>query len=156
MVLPTADVEVNLKTAEGAKAVIEGRTAVPFKTFVQLVLQRKVMALFKDWSESKLIVDAELLTSLASAPQDNQENRNQVVLVTMATGVLLGIFAFATLQLGLLYLDVILTKKELGILVGGFAGLGILLYAFSKAQRVSRAQKITDSMEKLTAMISKK
>ncbi|HCI03610.1 TPA: hypothetical protein DE059_01655, partial [Candidatus Peribacteria bacterium] len=67
---PTPDLEVKVKE-EKMKAIIEGRTAVPFKTFVGLVLQRKVFPLFKKWGDEPVIINSELLTTLASAAQDS-------------------------------------------------------------------------------------
>ena len=100
--MPTVpDLEVEVKT-ESSKAVITGKTSVPFRTFVGLVLQRKVLQLFKDWGEEPVILSSSLLTNLASAPQDSQENKAHLVTVTLGVGVLLGIFFLAALQAGLL------------------------------------------------------
>ena len=57
------------------RAVIEGKTGVPFKTFVALVLQRKVTGLFQEYGNRPVIVESEMLTRLASAPQDNPQNQ---------------------------------------------------------------------------------
>ena len=106
------DVEVSLRS-DGTKAVIEGKTVVPFKTFVMLVIQRKVTALFKDWGTAPVVIDAELLTSLAGAPQDNQENKVNLVLVTLGIGVIMGVLAFAVLQFALLTINISMGQQEL-------------------------------------------
>ena len=103
--------DAKLKTDQG-RAIVEGKTAVPFKTFVQLVLQRKVIQLFKDWGKDPVIIDSELLTSLASAPGDSQENREQLVMVTLGVGVLAGVFVMSLMQLALAPWDIILTLQQ--------------------------------------------
>ena len=92
--------DAKLKTDHG-KAIVEGKTAVPFKTFVGLVLHRKVLSLFKQWGKEPVIIDSELLTDLASAQQDSQENKEQLVTVTLGVGVLAGVFVLAIAQIAL-------------------------------------------------------
>jgi len=150
-----ADLEVDIKPGD-TKAVIEGKTSVSFKTFVSLVLQRKVMTLFKNWGDDPVVVSSELLTGLASAPQDSQENRSQLVLVTLGTGILAGIFALAVLQSILLALDIRLEQRELLIIAGSLFGLAILASLLSKMKRGNRSEKLVETMEKLTTLISKK
>lgn len=149
-----ADLQVDIRN-ERSKAVIEGKTSVPFKTIVQLILQRKVLTLFKNWGDEPVIINSDLLTSLASAPQDSQENRAQLVLVTLGTGVLVGVFAFAILQIALLPWGIHLEQKELLIIAGGLVGLALLVGALSRVQRKNRSQKIADAMERITNMLSK-
>ncbi|MEI8230827.1 MAG: hypothetical protein WCG83_06880 [Candidatus Peregrinibacteria bacterium] len=154
--MPTVpDLEVEVKT-ESSKAVITGKTSVPFRTFVGLVLQRKVLQLFKDWGEEPVILSSSLLTNLASAPQDSQENKAHLVTVTLGVGVLLGIFFLAALQAGLLFLHVSLGMREYLLIVGGFAGIGILAVMLQKMQGISRGQKIADTMEKVAGFLSRK
>ena len=105
------DLEVDISSGEN-RAIVEGKTTVPFKTFVALILQRKVTALFKDWGDKPVIVDSELLTHLASAQQDTRENTTHLVLVTLGVGMLAGIFAFSILQFVLLVGGVTLGLKE--------------------------------------------
>lgn len=149
------DVEVSLRS-DGTKAVVEGKTVVPFKTFVMLVIQRKVTALFKDWGTAPVVMDAELLTSLAGAPQDNQENRVNLVLVTLGIGILGGIFAFAVLQFALLTINISLGKMELAILAGGLVAVAAVMWMLSKVRVRGGGQKVLDSMEKAAALLSKK
>lgn len=149
------DVEVSLRS-DGTKAIVEGKTVVPFKTFVMLVIQRKVTALFKDWGTAPVVVDAELLTSLAGAPQDNQENRIHLVLVTLGIGVITGVLAFAILQFTLLTINISMGKQELAILAGGLVGVGLVGSILSKVQLRGGGQRVLDSMEKAAALLSKR
>ncbi len=150
------DIEVEIKAGD-SKAVIAGKTSVSFKTFVMLVLQRKVTTLFKEWGSDAVIVSSELLTGLASAPQDSQENKSQLVLTTMGTGVLAGIFILAALQLVLLVaLEITLNTRELLIVVGGLLGLAILAAALMKIKRKNKSEKLLETMEKLSGLLSKK
>ncbi|MBU0766271.1 hypothetical protein KKF55_00590 [Patescibacteria group bacterium] len=154
MQLKSPDLEVKLRE-ERNRTVIEGKTSVPFKTFVALILQRKIIPLFKDWGDEPVIVNSELLTSIASASQDSQENRTQVVIVTLGVGVLTGVFAFAIAQSLLMVTGITLGQKELLIIAGGLVGLSLLASALSKVQRGNRAQKVTDKMEKVASLLSK-
>lgn len=151
------DIEVQIKAGD-SKAVIAGKTSVSFKTFVMLVLQRKVTMLFKDWGDDSIIMSSELLTGLASAPQDSQENKSQLVLTTMGTGVLLGIFVLAALQLILLAspLDFAFNMRELLIITGGLLGIAFLATILIKMKRRNKSEKLLETMEKLSSMLSKK
>jgi len=149
------DLEIELRT-ESSKAVITGKTAVPFRTFVGLVLQRKVFQLFKQWDKEPVIISSELLTQLASAPQDSQENRAHLVLVTLAVGICGGIFLMALLQVILAIGKIQLGLQELALIVGGLAGIAILLMLLARIQRMGRGQKIADSMERVAGFLSKK
>ena len=154
MPIKTPDLEVKLKTEE-AKAIIEGKTPVPFKTLVALILQRKVIPLFKKWGDEPIIINSELLTSIASAPQDSQENRNHLVLVTLGVGVLVGVFCFSIFQFLLQSFGFALGRTELiaiCILLVGVAGMTSVLM---KVQRKSRAQKIADTMERVAGLLGK-
>lgn len=155
---PTTDngeLEVRFKPDSG-KAVIEGKTVVPFQAFIALILQRKVTNLLKTWSKAPIIVDSELLTSLASAPQDSQENRANVVLVSMITGVLAGVTVFAVVQIGLLLLKFPLGYKELGTIVGSVAFLLLLVISMMKGQKKPKGEKLMEMMEKAAGLVGKK
>ena len=154
MQLKSPDLEVKLKE-EKTRAVIEGKTPIPFKTFVALVLQRKIIPLFKKWGEEPVILNSELLTSIASAPQDTQENRAHLVLVTLGVGVLTGIFILAVAQITLLALGITLAQKELLLIAGGLVALAILVSILGRLQGRNRAQKIADKMEKVASLLSK-
>lgn len=146
--------DAKLKTDQG-RAIVEGKTAIPFKTFVGLILQRKVFNLFKTWGKEPIIVDSELLTDLASAPQDNQENKEQLVRVSMGTGVIAGVFVLSVTQAVLLIFDQVLWQEDHLILSGSLFGLAVLAYLLSKTKKKGRGQKMTDAMEKVAGMVSK-
>ncbi|OIO54345.1 hypothetical protein AUJ46_03335 [Candidatus Peregrinibacteria bacterium CG1_02_54_53] len=151
----TADLEIELKT-ESSRAVITGKTSVPFRTFVGLVLQRKVFQLFKQWDKEPVILSSELLTQLASAPQDSQENRTHLVVVTLGMGTLFGIFIFALGQAVLSALGFEIGSSELMLIDGGLVGLAILAVVLARLQRITRGQRIADTMERAAQFLSKK
>ncbi len=149
------ELEVDIDNTSG-KAVIEGRTPVPFKTFVSLILQRKVQTLFKRNSDDPVIVSSELLTALASAPQDKQEDRGKLVLVTFGVGILVGVFASIVFFLGLMLLKIQPEMKDLGIALGVIAGIAVLAMLLQKSQKKSGfTEKLYESMEKVTDLVSK-
>lgn len=146
--------DAKLKTDQG-RAVVEGKTAVPFKTFVGLVLQRKVLGLFKDWGKEPVIIDSELLTDLASAPQDNQENVDHIIMVTLGVGILTGVFLLAILQIALVPWGVKLTAGNLLAVAGTIFGLALVTWMLSRVKRKSKGHKLSDTMEKIAGMVSK-
>ena len=149
------EVEVDIAST-GGKAVIEGKTAVPFKTFVSLILQRKVQSLFKTSQEEPVIVGAELLTKLASAPEDKQEDRSKLIMVTFFTGLIGGIFISAAILLGLALFDYRPDNKDLLIVLGAIGVVFIIVLAMQKTKKKSPfAEKLQESMEKMTDMISR-
>ena len=154
MVIKHADVEVDIKPGD-TKAVIEGKTSVPFKKFIALILQRKVTTLFKDWGEAPVIVNSELLTGLASAPQDSQENKSQLILVTLGVGVLVGIFASAITQIILISFGIAVGLKELMMVAGGLVALAILANILGRIQRKKRPERIVEAMERAAKLLSK-
>ncbi len=149
------ELEVHFKPETG-KAVIEGKTVVPFQSFVALILQRKVTNMLKTWGKTPIIVDSELLTGLASAPQDSQENRANLVLVSIVAGVLGGVTGFALIQLGLLAVQFPLGYKELGTVVGSVAFLLILVVSMMKGQKKPKGEKLVEVMEKAAGLMGKK
>ncbi|TSC80509.1 MAG: hypothetical protein G01um101425_163 [Candidatus Peregrinibacteria bacterium Gr01-1014_25] len=148
------EIEVQVRPDTG-KAVIEGKTAVPFQSFVTLVLQRKVLQMTKQWGREPIVVNSELLTHLASAPQDSVENRSHLVTVSIGVGVVGGVFASAVALLALQEFGIQPGRMEFGIVVGGIAALGILLVALMKARRVRRGEKLIDAVESLSAFLGK-
>lgn len=152
---PDSDIEVQFKPESG-KAVIEGRTTVPFQSFVALILQRKVTGLLKTWGKHAVIVESELLTSLASAPQESQENRSNIILVSIIAGVLIGIAGLAAIQIALLFSDITLSYRELGIIVGSIVLVVALLAVMMKAQRKPKGEKLVETMESVAGFLSSK
>src|SRR3990167_3993323 len=125
------ETEVQFKPEIG-KAVIEGKTTVPFQSFVTLVLQRKVLSLFKTWGKHSVIVDSELLTSMASAPQDSQENKSHMILVALLLGIVVGVAFFGVIQILLLLIDTPLGMRELLLIVGSILAMVILAMSVMK------------------------
>ena len=148
------ELEVSFKPETG-KAVIEGKTAVPFQAFVQLVLQRKVQTLFKDHGKQPVIVGSEMLTRLASAPQDSQENRGHLVLVSIGLGAVGGVAVFSAVQLVLLLAEFPLTWKEHAIIVGCIAGVAILGAILMRIQQMPKSDKFTESVESVARFLGK-
>lgn len=148
------ELEVHFKPETG-RAVIEGKTVVPFQSFVALILQRKVTNMFKGWGKSPIIVDSELLTGLASAPQDSQQNLSNLVLVSIVAGILVGIAGFALVQMLLLSGQIVLGYKELGTIVGSIALLVVLLLLMMKGQKKPKGEKLVETMEKVAGFLKK-
>ncbi len=149
------ELEVEIGTTTN-KAIIEGKTAVPFKTFVSLILQRKVQVLFKRNSDDPIIVGSELLTALASAPQDRQEDRAKLVLVTLGVGIIAGIFFSAVVLIILMLLRVMPSLQDLIIVVGVIAGISILASLLGRAQKKpALSEKIYEGMEKVSNFIGR-
>lgn len=149
------ELEVHFKQDTG-KAVIEGKTVVPFQAFVALILQRKVTTLLKTWGKNPVIVESELLTSLASAPQDSQENRANLILVSLVAGALAGITCFAAVQLVLLLINIPLGYRELGVIVGSVATLVLMLWIAIKSPKKAKGEKLVETMEKVSSLLSAK
>ncbi|MBT3293381.1 hypothetical protein HN512_00395 [Candidatus Peregrinibacteria bacterium] len=148
------DIEVDLNI-EGSRAIIEGKTSVPFQAFVKLILQRKISNLFKTHSEEPIIVESSLLTSIASAPNDSPENRAHLVLVTLGVGILVGVFISSVAIVALYSLNISFGRKEaliVAIVLLGIAGLTAIL---AKTKQKNRTQKIADAMERVASMLSK-
>lgn len=152
---PNSELEMQVKPDSG-KVIIEGKTVVPFQSFVALILQRKVTGMFKTWGKHPVIIESELLTSLASAPQDSVENKANLILVSILTGVLIGVTGFSAVQLGLLFIKIPLQVKELSIIVGSVGVLVLLMFLMMKSQRKAKSEKLVDTMEKVSSFLSKK
>lgn len=147
-----SDLEVQFKPDSG-KAVIEGKTTIPFQSFVTLVLQRKVMTLMKAWGKHAVIIDSELLTSMASAPQESRENVQNLILVTLVTGALGGVGVFAAIQALLSFLHVGLTWKEQLLIAGSILMLAVLLGVAMKLRKLPRGEKLTETMEGIAGLL---
>lgn len=150
-----SDVEVDIDNT-GGKAVIEGKTSVPFKTFVSLILQRKVQTLFKKCQDEPVIVSSELLTALASAPDDKQEDRGKLVLVTIGVGAIVGVFATIAAFVLFMLFDIHPEMKDLLIALGAIAFIAIVVVMLQGGQKKSGfKEKLYESMEKVTDLVTK-
>ena len=151
----SGDVKVSLKTPQGEQAVIEGRTGVPFGTFVKLILKRKVQTLFKDWQEEPVIISSELLTKIASAPEDTHEDRSKVILTALVIGLCFGLFA-ASVTLILLYMAGV--ELGMGELLSGLVVLLLIAFAVYTATRLhtlKAKQQIIEKVEQVADVFSK-
>lgn len=151
---PHKPVEVAIKVDQ-QRAIVEGKTTVPFQSFVTLILQRKVLPLIKQWGREPVIVNSELLAGLASAPQDSTENRTKLLLVTLGIGIVLGIFILSSVQLALSLLRVSLRQRELLLLAGGILGFAVLTALLGRIQRTKRNDRIEETIEKIASMLPK-
>lgn len=147
------DVEVQLRTENG-KTIIDGRTPVPFQSLVGLILQRKVSTMFKKWGNDPVVVTSELLTQLASAPQDSRENRTKLITVTLGVGMVAGVFGFGVVLLVLDAARIQLTQQNLLWLCGGILAVGGVGAAMAKLQRNKKGERLVETMEKITGMFS--
>ena len=154
LLTPQKPVEVSLKIDQ-QRAVVEGKTSVPFQTFITLVLQRKVLPLMKQWGKEPVILNSELLAGLASAPQDSVENRTKLLLVTLGLGTVLGVFLLSSAQLTLTFLNTSLQQREFLIISGGILGLALLTATLGRLQRAPRNDKIEETIEKIASMLPK-
>ncbi len=147
------ELEVQLRQENG-KTVIEGRTPIPFQSLVALILQRKVGTLYKTWGKDPVVVTSELLTQLASAPQDSHENRTKLLTVTLGVGILFGVFCFGIVLLLLNYRGIAVTQQGLLWLCGGILAVGLVGWWVTKLQRNKQGERLIEAMEKITGMFS--
>jgi hypothetical protein len=148
------ELEVSFKPETG-KAVIEGKTAIPFQSFVTLILQRKVQLLFKEHAKEPVVINSDLLTRLASAPQDSRENTGHLVLVSIGLGAVGGVAVFSAVQLVLMLSDFTLGVKEHAIILGCIAGVALLGALLMYVQKMPKSDKLTDSVENIARFLGK-
>lgn len=154
MPTPQKSVEVNI-SQENGKAVIQGKTSIPFKMFVSLILQRRVQTLFKDHQNEPVIIGSDLLTTLASAPDDRQEDRGKLVTITLGVGALIGVFISCAALIVLTLLDVQPTVTDFSIVLAVLLGVCLIGMVVQRAQGASMKQKVYDQMERISDMLSK-
>ncbi len=148
--------DVEVETDDGGRVIIEDKTSVPFKTFVSLILQRKVQSVFKKCQDEPVIVSSELLTAIASAPEDKQEDKTKLVLVTMGAGVIVGVFLSVVLLVSLMLFDVHPEMQDLLITLGALVFVGIVVIIMMKSQKKTGfKEKLYESMEKVTDLIAR-
>ncbi len=147
-----SDLEVPLKS-DPVRAIVEGKTAVSFQSLVGLVLQRKVLGLFKQWGKEPVILSSELLTAIAGTPQDNADNRQKLVLVTLGAGIVLGVFSACVVGLILAFLKVPLGVREFGIVAGSIALVAVIVWLLMQVQGKSSAEQVTEAMEKVAGFL---
>lgn len=151
----STDLEVDI-TSESVKTFIKGKTGVPFKTLVKLILQRKVTVLFERWGQDSIVISSELLTDLASAPQDNEDNRQHLMLVTFGCGIFVGLFLFSVVQLILLLGKIQLNLGNLITIIASMLVLAGLGWALMRSRQRQKSTKFYDTIEKIATIIPKK
>ncbi|MCK5019928.1 MAG: hypothetical protein KAS32_22930 [Candidatus Peribacteraceae bacterium] len=146
------DLEVDLRL-DGSKAIIEGKTTVPFKTFVQLILQRKMPNIVKENTDEPIILSSKLLTDLAAAPDDNREDQAHTILITLGVGVLAGVLLFSLLMVIFQLFNISFGQKEFLIVIGVLFGLIVLASATLKIKKRKKTQKVADYMEQISSLL---
>ncbi len=151
----TGDVQVTLKSAQGEKAVIEGKTSIPFGSFVKLVLKRKVQTL-RDFQEEPIILSSPLLTHLASAPEDSHEDRSKVILTALVIGFCFGMFltAFTLVFSSLLGIEIGVGELLTGLVV--LLAVALAIYASMKISSHKMKQQLIEKVEEIAGLFAKK
>ena len=149
------DVQVSLKIPEGGRAVIEGKTGVPFGVFVKLILKKKVQALFKDWQEEPVIIPSSLLTHLASAPEDRQEDRSKVILTALVIGFAFGMFLTAVTIVVSSTFGLEIGSRELLAGMGVLLALAVIVVAAMKIHTHKARQQLVEQIEQIADIFSK-
>lgn len=135
--------------------VVEGKTTVPFQSFVKLVLQRKVDQLFRQWRNEPLIMSSDLLTTLANAPQESGDDKGRTVLTGLVLGVGFGIFLSAVALLLLTVANVTVGVRELAAVIGVFLVIALLLQASLQMSAREKRQKLVEKIEKVSSVIGR-
>ena len=154
--LKKRDVQLPLREPdEEESAIVEGKTSIPFSTFVQLVLKKKVMSLFKEWGDDPIIFSSVLLTKIANCPQDTTEDKNKIILTAMTLGLCLGV-AFTMLGILVLWtLGVDIGQKELLVATAALLVVGSAVFASMRIHTSKHIQKLTEHVENVSEMFSK-
>ena len=145
MVQDSQDLEVEL-TEHREKAVIKGKTSIPFERLVKLILQRKVFALFKQWGKEHIILDSDLLTDLASAAQDSRDDYRHLVMVTLGVGILGGIFLLSLTQFFLTFFSFYFTQEHYLFILIGFVVLVLITSSLARMQRHKKSDKLVEAL----------
>jgi hypothetical protein len=150
----TGDVKVSMKE-KGEHAVIEGKTAVPFGTFVTLLRKRKVQSLMSKWQKEPVILSSELLTHIASAGNDTDEDRSKVILTALVIGLCFGLFVMAIGLFVLGILGITIGQRELmtGLLV--LLVLAGAVYASMQIHTGKMKQDLVETVDKVSEMFGK-
>lgn len=151
----TGDVKVTLKTSQGEQAVIEGKTVVPFATFVKLILQRKVQGIMKDWQEEPVILSSDLLTKIASAPGDTTEDKSKVIMTAWVIGLCAGFFLAAAAIVFLGMLGVEIGQKELLVALGVLLVIAIAVFGSLQIHTRKMKEQFVEKIEHIADMFSR-
>jgi len=150
------DLQLPLQTPQGGKAIIEGKTAIPFASFVKLVLKRKVQTLFKDFQEEPIILSSSLLTHLASAPDDSHEDKSKVILTAVVIGFCFGMFltAFALVVFRMMGIEIGASELLTGL--GVLLALAIAVFASMKISGHKMKQQLIEKVEEVAGLFARK
>jgi len=151
----TGDVKVTLKPVQGEQAVIEGKTTVPFHAFVKLILQRKIQGLVKDAQDEPVILSSDLLTKIASAPNESLEDRSKVLLTACVIGFCGGFFAaaFAIVVLGMMGVEI--GQKELMVALTVLLVVALAVYGALQVHTRKVREKFVEKIERIADMFSR-
>lgn len=149
------DVQVSVKASQGERAVIEGKTNIPFASFVKLVLKRKVQTLFRDFEEEPIILSSTLLTHLASTPEESREDRSALILTALVIGLCLGMFLMATAIVVLETVGFPIGRRELLAGLGVLLAVGLAVFAAMKIQTHRMKQELVTKVEEVARLFSK-
>ena len=155
--LKRGNVQLPLKERESDSefAVVQGKTSIPFSTFVQLILKKKVMGLLKEWGEEPIVFSSLLLTKIANAPQDKAEDKNKLVLTALTLGLCSGICFSAVALLLLQALTVTVGTRELVVLLGAFLVIGIAVIGASRLHAGKHINKLSEQIEQIADSLSR-
>ncbi len=151
----TGDVKLNIKTPSGEQAIIEGKTAVPFATFMKLMLQKKLQPLVKDWQSEPVIISSDLLTKIASAPAESLEDRSKVLLTACVIGFCGGFFvaAFAIVVLGMMGVEI--GQKELLVALTVLLVIALVVYSALQVHTRKIKEQFIEKIERIADMFSR-
>jgi len=148
------DVKVTMKD-RGDHAVIEGKTAVPFGSFMKLVQSRKVQPLMKKWQNEPIMLSSDLLTHIASAGGESREDRSKVILTAMVIGLAFGIFITGVVMFFMGILGITVGQRELITVLGVLLVLGLAVYSAMRVQSGNAKQDLIEKVEKISDVFSR-
>jgi len=149
------DVHMPVKTSEGEKVVIEGKTSIPFGSFVKLILRRKVQKLFKDWQSEPVIIESELLTAIASAPEDPMEDKSKVIMSAVVIGFCFGMF-LTGLALSLLNMaGITIGQAELLTGLAVLLAMAVAVHIASRIHTRKAKEQIVEKVEQIADLFAK-
>lgn len=148
------DVQVAMK-GRSEHAVIEGKTAVPFGSFMKLIQNRKVQSLMKKWQNESVVLSSDLLTHIASAPGESHEDRSKVILTAMVIGLAFGIFVTGVAIFFMGSLGYTIGQRELIAGMGVLLVLAIAVYSAMRMQSSNMKQDLIEKIEKISDVFSK-
>lgn len=151
----SADAKVAMRTSDGDEVIVEGKTGIPFNLFVKLLLKRKIQTLFKDWQDEPIVISSELLTKIASAPEDNAEDRSKIVLTALVIGLCFGMFISAVALVGLSMVGIIIGAKELIVALCVLLAVAVAVYGALQIHSHKIKQQLVEKVEEVADVFAK-